>query len=912
MRWTSALVLPLLLLSCSGDEPSSGAESDDAQYELHEWTTVLPQEALDAIASRDDAVGTLRFRGAPESVRARAPGDVIVGGKSAATPRGILRVVVSVTPDGEDTVLETMPVALPLAFKRLHARVAPRVADVAAPSEVTGTRALEPNLTPSVYKSSKVVGGARVFDAKVYDQDENPETKDDQFYVHAELSGQVGYSATVDLDWLDDAGAISKVKDCLKKIATNPLSALGDCVPSIPDVRVSFETFLRGNGLLDVEGAASKEYASPPIYLNEEPWVLPDLVVGPIVLTPELDFTARVEGDAATAFHARTEFGYDVSVGASAGLRGGVTPPVPTFTKTVSRPVVEVSSTGRSKASFGPRLSLLAYDTFGFYADLHGAGELTADKAKTPCWDYKLGVDVTPGVRLRVPWKKFGLQQLAKKLGWDGDIVDKSFGAIPLYEDHPFADDPPNMRACGDPPTSSLPVGEGPSSETYLNPTFTPWSYRISGAAADQPYVAYDGSSKALVDKGHDASWILSGAYFGAVLDLSDAGDVRWARQVQIGQLPDERPVALNDMTESVVALASNDMRIFAAADRFTLLAFDYDGTLAWAKRLRAPEGLPEETMIHLSPVSMVKLPGGDFAVLYAPRTVEGTRPDEIVLLRSSPNGELRFAKRFRFPTGDDSLGVSLVAVDDELVLLGHSVRPQETIAYLARFDAAGAVRWAKRLDACGSSRVRLASGVRRASGDLAIVGTFEISPERGFFATVSPDGVVRGSTATWTDANAHFSTVTLAELPTTGFVTLDHTRPLNGDELQLSTRDSLGIRTGGKGYALKHRDGAVDADLRPAALRLTTDGGVIAVAHVHHDKASFDHGLWISKLPARTFEAPFDPAHVRTAPDALPNIECAVTTSPAELSVADAALDGVDVADIVKLNPLTPLREAR
>lgn len=183
MRWPAVFV-PLLLWSCSSDEPAAPAtQVDDVDYELQEWTTVLPQEVLDAIVSKDDAQGTIRFRGAPEIVRNREPGDVIIGGKSAATPRGFVRAVVSVKPEGEDTVVETMPVPLPLGFKRLHAKIAPRVVDLATPSPSTGSRAFEPELLPSVYKSEKVVGGSRVFDAKLYDLDGNKETRDDQFYV---------------------------------------------------------------------------------------------------------------------------------------------------------------------------------------------------------------------------------------------------------------------------------------------------------------------------------------------------------------------------------------------------------------------------------------------------------------------------------------------------------------------------------------------------------------------------------------------------------------------------------------------------------------------------------------------------------------------------------------------------------
>lgn len=394
---------------------------------------------------------------------------------------------------------------------------------------------------------------------------------------------------------------------------------------------------------------------------------------------------------------------------------------------------------------------------------------------------------------------------------------------------------------------------------------------------------------------------------------LNDKGEPRWAHQLVIGELPDETPVTLNDKAESVLALASKDMRIFAAADRFTLLSFDYDGSLAWAKRLRAPEGLPEEEMIFTKPISMAELPNGDFGILYARRTVEGTRNDYIVLLRSSPTGVLRFAKRFRFPTGTDSMGVSLVAVDDDLVVAGYGWEAASSVPYVARFDATGALRWAKRLEACGSPRVQLSSAIRRASGDLALVGTYSIlAQDRALFTTLSADGDVRNSSALEIDKN-NISTVTLAELPTTGFVTLDYFRPFQGHSLQLSTRDSRGIRTGGKGWSLKRSDGTNQADLRPAALRLTTDGGAIVVGHVQHDKEDgADYGLWVSKVPARTFEAPFDATYVNTDPSDFANVECAVTASPAQLAVSDAVLDGLDVADIVKLNPLTPAREPR
>jgi hypothetical protein len=907
----AAIVTAIVAASCGGDDSGGSAPpANELTYTLQTWTTELGPDVLAAITAKDDGDGTLRFRGAPDAVHARQPGDVILAGHSPTTPYGFIRAVVSVADDGGDTVVETIPVPLPFAFKNLHAKLRRAPVDVANPSATTGTRNKAGELVPR-YSASKVVGGARVFDTVLFNQDENLDTKDDQFVVHAELSGQVGYSASVDLDWLDDANVLSSAKKCLEKVVKNPFAAFEDCIP-VPDVKIGFDASLRGDSVLDVDGASAQSYESPALYLNEEPWELDPLYAGPVVLVPELDFTARVGGDASTYFHARTEFGYEVGVSASAGVKSGVTPPKPTFTKKYDKPIVSVSSTGHSKASFGPRLSLLAYDSFGFYADLHGYGNLDADLGRTPCWDYEIGVELEPGVRLRIPWKRFGLGKLAAKLGWDRDVVAGKFGTINLYNEHPFDGLPVEQRACDKPPVSALPLGEGPTNETYQTPTFTPWSFRYGDVAARQPYVATPGEVRAIVEKGHDSSWIVSGAYVGGVLDLSDGGDVRWARQIALGRLPDEEALALDKNASSVLALASTDATIFAASDRLTLLSLGYDGALLWAKRLRIPTGLPDEEMRAVSPVAMSRMPNGDFAILWSRRTVEGAA-HELLLLRARSDGSVRFAKRFHFPTGDTSVGATLVPFDDDIVVGGYSFAPAETASYLMRFDPAGAVKWEKRLGACGSTRVRVEAATRRASGDLALAATYEISPERNVFATLSPDGDVRGAVGTWSGSIVQdLTAVTLAELPTSGFVTMEQWTPYVGNRLELSTRDSLGNRTGGVGYG--HMNQALTAltSVRPAGLRLTTDGGALVVAHVTQDKALNDDGLWISKLPARTFEAPFDSTLVQTVVSAWPAQACTATTAPATIDVGDLALDDIDVTSIAGAVPLTPVRDAR
>jgi hypothetical protein len=890
------------------DAPSE--PRDEIEYRLHPWVNELSAAALESLVERDDATGSLRFDDAPSAVRRLEPGQVVVAGKSAATPRGLLRLVVSVDESDEYVDVATRPVPLQLAFESLHAVLRRESVDVATPTGDVA-RSADPGLQPlSVFGSSEVVGGKRLFEAVPFNLDGDLATKDDQLVVRADIEGQVGYHATLDLDWLGDANLLSQAQECLEELVDNPLSVFDDCVP-MPDVTFSFEASLGGRGMLEVEGASANDYESSTIYLNEEPWQLPQLVAGPIVLTPELDFTALVAGDAASYFHARTEFGFELSVEAAAGVKSGIESPSTSFQELVMQPDVKVSSSGRSKVTFGPRLSLLAYDTFGFYADLHAFGALVADQSKEPCWDYEVGMELSPGVRLRIPWGLFGLEELGRQLGLSGDVASGKFGSIMLYSEHPFEQLPDSERACQRPPESVLPLGDGPTSETYETPTFTPWSRRLGNVSAVQPYVAQSGQSRVLIEKGHDSSWIVSGAYLGAVLKLADDGSWLWAHELGLGLLPDEDAMALSDRTLSLLALPSRDLGIITAADRLTISSLDHDGNVRWARRLRGPAGLPEG-LWQLSPIAMAALPNGDTGVLYSQRTVADD--GGVLLLRVSARGALVFARHFRFPTGEVSIGAALVAVDDDLVVAGFSFEPSETRSYLLRFDGSGDVGWARELEVCGATRVRIESMVRRASSDLAVVGTHDLGPERAFFATLSAQGEARNAEAYWTDSILEdIAPVALAELPTSGFVTLATFTPNDlGNTLEFGTHDSLGVRTGGIGYGLRHENGVDRANLRPAGLRLTTDGGVLVVAHVALDNVFDDHGLWISKLPARSYEHSFDTTFVDDGKSTFVNQSCDVATTSVNVEIDAVELDDLDVSDLVETHPLEVTSEPR
>lgn len=908
VRWPTIGLVLIAFGACAPKRSSAppAPDQDEIEYELHPWVTELSSEALTTLVEKDDARGLLRFTSAPEIVRSLAKGSVVVAGKSSTTPRGFLRVVVTAEQLGDDTLLSTLPIPLPLAFRSLHATLRREPVNVASATGVTRT-GLRPQV---VFGTSHVEGNKRVFDAVPFNLDRDLETKDDQLVVHADIEGQVGYTATIDLDWLGDDNLLGQAQACIEDVVSDPTSIFDDCVP-IPDVKIGFEASLSGRALLEVEGASARAYASPTILLNDEPWQLPELVAGPVVLTPELDFTAEVSGDAATFFRIHTDFGFELAVSTSAGVKSGIKPPKPTFEKMILKPEVTVSSTGRSKATFGPRLSLLAYDTFGFYTDLHAFGALDADRDRTPCWDYEVGIETSPGVRLRIPWHAFGLESLGKKLGLAGDIVSGKFGTFTLYSEHPFASASDEERACALPPISALPLGEGPTSETYQDPQFVPWSYRLGNIGATQPNVAHPGQSRLLIEKAHDSSWIVSGAFLGSVSKITDDGEVAWARSIEIGRLEDEDTRALPTSATSVLAATSPMFDHFAASDRLTLLALDPSGDVRWARRLRASTGLPED-LWQLAPVALASLPGGHFAILYSHRTVAGSGP--VLLLRVTQRGGIVFARRIEFTTGDVSIGAALVPVGDDVVVAGFGFTPSTTESFLMRFDPSGNLLWSRDARACEATRTRIEALTLRASGDLALLATHRLSPERTLFATLSPEGAVRNSLAFWTgSALEDVNAVALAELPTSGFVTLSMWTPnALGHTFELGTHDALGGRTTGVGYGLSHENTMDLANLRPAGLRLTTDGGALLGAHVALDQVFDDHGLWLSKVPARSFEAPFDPNRVRAGKGDMVDETCELVTSPASVSVSAVTLVEQDVGALVRALPTNVTRESR
>ena len=163
---------------------------EDVPPVIPDTTEVLLPSTTQHLKSMSD-VGTFTFSQWTPELEELDPGDVMVGGVSAAAPDGFLRKVKSISPRGDVIVVETNPATLEDAIQ-------------------TGSFQGSQQLTPAQVISAQYAEGVSMaaspdglrfeysLDDKVlYDKDNNPKTESDQ----------VTASGTVSLDLATDFGA---------------------------------------------------------------------------------------------------------------------------------------------------------------------------------------------------------------------------------------------------------------------------------------------------------------------------------------------------------------------------------------------------------------------------------------------------------------------------------------------------------------------------------------------------------------------------------------------------------------------------------------------------------------------------------------------------------------------------------
>jgi hypothetical protein len=869
------------LPACSSDDPRpAGPPPDELRYEIHPWTRELSPETLAAVRDLGADDGTVRFAGRPSQLEGLSPGDVLLGGASPTTPQGLLRMVVEISPDAGGTAIMTRPVGIQLAFKSLHARLSTRRTMLdGAPSS---------GLTPQAkYAVSSGVGGGKVIDWRVFDQDGNRETKDDQLYVHAEVKGALTLTAYIDLDWADDLGRAATELSCAL--------AYPACKPELPDVKMGVRADAEAGYLVDAEGAAATAYDSGEILIDDASFDFPTLTAGPVVIKPTVDFIAEVSGNASTRFHARSALRYAAATEVSVSLKEGPKFIPPTFTRDYDPPKVEAVLKAEVKAAVGPRLSLMFWGTVGPTVSLRGYGKLRADSEKAPCFGLDLGADVKAGVRLRVPWNLFDLEELGELLGLSGDIYKKSFGPFEIFELKDVL-----SGACGAPPGNVYPPGEGPTDQAYKDAKVTPWSRRYVGWRTAFPFSGEIAEAKLHTDRTVDGAWLVTGKGLRGVLKLSESGDVVWAKTLTLPALDDE--VVSDPQARSAVAAQALDTNLWVATSRFTMLKLDQDGDLQWARRYRpADAGLARE----IDPVALVPTPDGGALALYALQATPNDGP--AVLIRVAADGALLWSRSFAYETAKTFAPV-LVADGAEAYVSGFSWDAATIRAHVARLRSDGSVAFARTMGVCDDPRVRPSAGIRLASGALAVVGTYDGAPERSFIAQVAPDGGTGSVGAWWTGDNLKDARANaIAQLPVTGFLTAALGDPIGDQTLQITSHDAAGSIAWQRELTMRDAKGAWS--IRPGAVRLTNDGGALVFATVS-DPSLDAQGVWVSKLPARTGEGPFAAARVQTQESTPAIADCTLKLGADTFAPAPIPLTSIDVSQSVVVETAAPTVE--
>lgn len=875
-----SLVPLAALIACGGAEDPAPPPAS-IRYELFDSTHELSKETLAALQSVSTTDGQIRFAGSPAELSKVAVHEIILAGASAKTPKGLLRQVLAIRQEGGDTVLETQPVAIQLAFRHLHATGETPV------TALDGTPGVSPK---KEYSKGFSVGGGQEIDWQVFDKDGKRDTKDDQLYVTGGVSGSVTIKASIDLDWLDEPAKIAEELACAATVGAI-------CTPDLPDLKLGVAATAQAKVAIDAEGAAATEFVSEVMPIEGTNVPLPAIAIGPVVLCPEIDFVAQIEGAANARFHAKAGMDYSITTGASIGLKSGPQFDAPKVTKNASLPVVETALSATLKASIGPRISVRAWDAIGPQISVLGYGKLTADTAKTPCYSVGIGADLGVGLSLRIPWALFGAEKLGKILGLSGDIFNYQFPKSSLFE-------VPNVLTgtCTKLPLNIYPPGEGPSEDAYLAPTFVPWSARFTDTSThgfEYPHSGEAAEHLLTTDRAIDGSWLVAGEGLYGVAKLSEQGSLVWVRSLTIdGRNADE----LEETRPRAIAKQAKNTRIWVATSRFVIGQLDQGGDVVFARRFE-PDAATDPTGTlgnALAPTNLLPTPDGGVLATFAIRDTPDDGP--ALLLRLDSQGKLLWSRTLRFETPKTYLPSALPGREENgFDLFGFSWESSRENAHLIHVDEQGVVTRAKRLDACGDARVRPTRAIRLASGAIALAGSYDLAPERAFLAQLAPDLSFAGA-ETWATGSSVSDVVptALAQLPITGFVTASKIAPTFGTNIRLTQHDARGIRTAEQEFSSV--DGGEKRELFPGDLRLTNDGGLLLFG-AQAETANAPGGLWFSKMPANSLAIDFSATDVSR--QSVNSVAAPCTLSVSDAPVTTTAIGGTFLDYTAKLHAI-------
>jgi hypothetical protein len=869
-RGILALVSAVTILAwapgCSSSKSSTPAKDEVEVVPFA--STIMLSEADLARLTPETGDGKLVFPDAPASLASVATGQIIVAGKSAATPKGLLRIVKSAARDGTSLTLETLHAPLQLAFRKVHIK-----------SALHGTGELGKLPWPGSDETlaydpfSHHVGASQPVHAIVFDGDGDQTTTNDQVAVDGELAAAVDFTFRLDFDWGALQDLPSFVEDCITNLLEAKSCSLLDL---LPEAKADFDVTPSLASSLQLHGAAILEFDKEIVLFNQN---LGELVFGPIVVTPNAQVMAHVEGAASAAFEASVDAAIDFEASVTLSSKHPSTPdyqpPRLKDVKLDARPP-KVTLKASAQAGLGVELSLLIYGVTGPFASARAYGRVDADVFRQPCVQLHAGLEGSLGAKITTPALLF-LDPITL-FDWraDFDPVDQLLD-VPV----PGCEPPPNA--------SMLPPGAGPDANHLAMPAFEPWS-RSWPSLMDSGGAIGGGTTYWLdQQKSIDGRFVVAARHAAALVKIDQDGALTWGRQ--LFSAPDDPFAILHPVRTVPAADASMWVLAEPRLPPLSVLKVNQSGHVV----LRREIDVPDPMGCGLAPVGLAR---DDSAGLYVVASCTASRKIHVVHLDGS--GAVVGARSFADQGGAAIDPMVVTRAGRDLFISGR-LRPSADEMFAVRFDASGAVSFANRYTACQAGPdVYPVRGLVEANGDVTVAGRGG-AEHNGFIARLKVDGSVGFAAfpGFGFGAGSVFTLDSIAELPTTGYVasgsTARFTRPdpegtMSVALLQL---DAVGRPMWAKRYTLQ---GAAGQYLLAGQtdLQLTDDGGIIVTGIVQHDPPGVDADLWGMKVFAKDGNIAFTSGKaVVTAIDALPDdavvaLPCSLDAAPWSVTVSD------------------------
>jgi len=866
--------------ACSSSEDSGAsppASSDELQYETFPNTLVLDAASLGPV--QEPAFGTLVFSKPPIALDKVAPGNVLVAGAGASTPSGLLRFVKKVNRQSGVLTLETGNAPPQAAFRKLHVRVArdlPMLGTLApgwpAPSVLGASTALLPGASALPASAALApafdVGGidfdkAIPFDYYAFDGDGDLSTTHDQVRAHGEFNGGFHVNIGIDIDWGAVEDLPGAVVDCLGEYLSGDSCDPRDLLPEAT-VRMDVDSAVGGKASL--AGAAYREF-KVPVKLPSIP--LPKVPVGILVFFPSIEFYGEASGQASSRFAIDTSASLKLAGSIQSSTSGSVDvsgfTPDPDFS--LSTPEISLQANGKAEA--GVRLKMKLYDVAGGFVGLGVYARVEGDQLAAPCWKLHGGLEAEVGYVIELDAGPAGLLTLT-----EGSTT------LPIFEKQ-IASGACKLPEGGQP---AVP-GSGPTHETLLHPTFTPWSRTWTAKAWSQPSVDAAGLRWAQLTQSIDGRWVLASSQGRALAKADSDGKLVWARQYYRDDLhepgdPPLRPVRVVPSDDATMLVATHPhgvMKVGQAGGVAWLRSIDLDTTSAWG-----PYGNQEDQRKIVDAVA-----DGAGGMVLAGTYLGSDAADDHTdgwLLHLDREGQvvgstvLRDATRHVYPT-------VLIPGAQGWLVSGYlwTATPKSSFeAFVAMVKTDGSLAWSKLFGGCvDAPDARPTAGIAHSEGDVVLVGT--IGPYlRGFVVRFGPDGALRSSAMPWTGSNlSYFEPTAIRELPTTGYLIAgDLTVGYDPEDTILAALDVAGKPLWARHFRLTSKDPGLPSASTFAGLELTDDGGAMVLSHAAFHGAG-DSSLWLFKALARDGSVGFDGSTATEAAYALQAADaCAITTS--------------------------------